>query len=283
MRERPVPSSLEASRGRADRFSRKNHLIPENSRSRAQPQDELLVLEAPTPRRVCRPLGAVSLRIRATPLKQTKADPTRPPRPRPLPPRRAARPPACWRPPARPAIIPQTSRPSLHRSQNTSSKPARSSYASTNCAPGRKSVSCSRRLGRKLPACFWGCPKASVTNWVAGSDRASPAPGAGGRRSGTGPAAGRAPWRRSALLPAASRLPGTRCGPWRWPHPGCQLHPCGHTATCALCASRRLPCDCAHRCARASRSHARHQSQPQGPRSNPTTAGKPLRPHEAVP
>lgn len=50
MRERAVPSSLEASRGRADRFSRKNHLIPENSRSRAQPQDELLVLEAPTPR-----------------------------------------------------------------------------------------------------------------------------------------------------------------------------------------------------------------------------------------
>lgn len=77
MRERAVPSSLEASRGRADRLSRKNHLIPENSRSRAQPQDELLVLEAPTPRRVCRTLGAVSLRIRATPLKQTKADPTR--------------------------------------------------------------------------------------------------------------------------------------------------------------------------------------------------------------
>lgn len=82
MRERAVPSSLEASRGRADRFSRKNHLIPENSRSRAQPQDELLVLEAPTPRRVCRTLGAVSLRIRATPLKQTKADPTRPLTPR---------------------------------------------------------------------------------------------------------------------------------------------------------------------------------------------------------
>lgn len=208
MRERPVPSSLEASRGRADRFSRKNHLIPENSRSRAQPQDELLVLEAPTPRRVCRTLGAVSLRIRATPLKQTKADPTRPPRPRPLPPRRAARPPACWRPPARPAIIPQTSRPSLHRSQNTSSKPARSSYASTNCAPGRKSISCSRRLGRKLPACFRGCPKASVTNWVAGSDRVSPAPGAGGRRSGTGPAAG--PGSLAALGPSPSHIPAAR-------------------------------------------------------------------------
>lgn len=121
---------------------------------------------------------------------------------------RHARPPACWRPPARPAIIPQTSRPSLHRSQNTSSKPVRSSYASTNCAPGRKSISCSRRLGRKLPACFRGCPKASVTNWVTGSDRASPAPGAGGRRSGTGPAAG--PGSLAALGPSPGRIPAAR-------------------------------------------------------------------------